>query len=312
MIRNVIIAVTVALIAPKRILFALLCAFALSPSALASRPLWLPIAQDLTSIAMAPNGGFWVQVDQYAPYGNIGSGGRGRTVSVDNQAPVLSSVEDRGTIISPPGKNGYWVLEPKGKVYTVGDVPKLCDDLSDCAGFHRFPTNSEIVVGGGATPGGNGFWALDRGGRVFTVGDAVSYGDTQEDTQVATGFAPTPSGKGYYVVHEDGGVFSFGDAVFFGSTGGKKPGGHDVSGIALSLDPAGRVNGYYLTAIDGGVFTFGGAQFFGSTGGDNGGDPITGIISFPTPTPNWPIGERTRGYVLVRHSGNVIVFRNVN
>jgi hypothetical protein len=295
----------------------LICTLALmAPVAEASRPLWLPIAQDLTSIALAPNRGFWVQLDTYAPYGSISGEERGRTVSVDNVAPILDSVGNRGTIISPPGVNGFWVLEPKGKVYSVGDVPKLCDDLTDCAGFHKLPTNSEIIVGGGATPTGKGFWALDRGGRVFTAGDAVSYGDTQADFEVSTGFVPTPSGLGYYIVHEDGGVFSFGDAVFYGSTGGKKPGGHDVSGIALSLGPSGQVNGYYLTATDGGVFTFGGARFFGSLGGGsnggNGGDLITNIVSFPAHSSPGATGEPTQGYALVHHSGRVTVFRSAD
>jgi hypothetical protein len=179
-----------------------------------------PPASDLTSIAVAPGGGgFWLQLDYYNWMGDVfGHNGETRTLNnlgnvLSPTAPFYGSVNARGTIITPPGRNGYWVLGNKGRVYTFGDVPNLCENLKDCAGYHQIPTNSEIIVGGAATPSGNGFWALDRGRRVFTVGDAVSYGDTQHDGQVATGFAATPSGKGYYIVHEDGGVFSFDDIV---------------------------------------------------------------------------------------------------
>jgi hypothetical protein len=76
-------------------------------------------------------------------------------------------------------------------------------------------------------------------------------------------------------------VFSFGDAVFFGSTCGKKPNGHDATGLATSLGPAGAVNGYWMVFEDGGVFTFGDAPFLGSSGGNNGGSKVTGITSLP-------------------------------
>jgi hypothetical protein len=41
----------------------------------------------------------------------------------------------------------------------------------------------------------------------------------------------------------DGGVFIFGDAIFYRSTGGKKRGGHDVTGMALSFDNNAKVSG---------------------------------------------------------------------
>jgi hypothetical protein len=73
---------------------------------------------------------------------------------------------------------------------------------------------------------------------------------------IPTAIVATPSGNGYYILLSDGGVFTFGDAVFYGSTGGNKPGGRDVTGLALSIADDGQVNGYWMVASDGGVFTF--------------------------------------------------------
>jgi hypothetical protein len=99
-------------------------------------------------------------------------------------------------------------------------------------------------------------------------------------------------------------VFSFGDAVFYGSTGGNKPGGHDLTGLALSIGADGNVDGYWIVAADGGVFVFGCAPFWGSTGGNNGGYGVTKIVSFPVPAPGNP-PERTRGYAWVHQNGLV-------
>jgi hypothetical protein len=117
----------------------------------------------------------------------------------------------------------------------------------------------------------------------------------------------TPTGKGYYIVMEDGGVHARGDAVWYGSTGGNKPGGHDITGMALSLSIGsdGKINGYWLVASDGGVHTFGSAPFWGSTGGDNKGSPVTGIVSFPAPN-IFPV-QRTRGHAWVNTRGGVTV-----
>jgi hypothetical protein len=267
----------------------------------ASRPVWLPVASDLTSIAAAPGGGFWVQLDHYAPYANS-TPPRGETVVVDG-APYFGQATDRGSIAAIPGRNGYWIVAPKGPILNFGDAPPLCDgDLSNCSDFPGIPSNSEIIVGAAATPTGQGLWAVSRNGTLWTAGDAQPYGDVQNDPQVVTGIAATPSGKGYYIVMEDGGVFSFGDAVFFGSTGGKRPGGHDVTGIALSIGEDGNVNGYWLTAVDGGVFTFGQAPFWGSAGINP--TKVTSIVSFPAHVPG-QTPQRTRGYALVHEGGNV-------
>jgi hypothetical protein len=121
-----------------------------------------------------------------------------------------------------------------------------------------------------------------------------------------TGIIGTPSGNGYYIVASDGGVFSFGDAEFHGSTGGHKPGGHEVTGIAISINASGQVNGYWLVADDGGVFTFGQAPFWGSTGGNDGGSPVISITSFPRFT-------QTQGYAWVHANGSIgAAWRSIN
>jgi hypothetical protein len=119
-----------------------------------------------------------------------------------------------------------------------------------------------------------GLWALGRNGKVWTAGDAVPYGDVQEDPQIATGIVATPSGNGYYIVMEDGGIFAFGDAVFFGSTGGSRPGGFHITGIALSIGEDGSVNGYWLVNEDGGVLAFGGVSRWVISGGKNGEESV--------------------------------------
>jgi hypothetical protein len=86
--------------------------------------------------------------------------------------------------------------------------------------------------------------------------------------------------------------------VFHGSTGGNKPGGHEVTGIAISINAGGQVNGYWLVADDGGVFTFGHAPFWGSTGGNDGGSPVISITSFPRFT-------QTQGYAWVHANGSI-------
>jgi Helix-hairpin-helix containing domain len=111
---------------------------------------------------------------------------------------------------------------------------------------------------------GLGPYSMDTyvGERLATIAS----GNVPKDGSTATGIVATPTGLGYYIVMEDGGVFAFGDAISHGSTGGNKPGGHSVTGIALSVADDGKVNGYWLVAEDGAVYTFGEAQFWGNAG----------------------------------------------
>jgi hypothetical protein len=249
----------------------------------------------VTSIAAAP-GGFWVQVDERIVAGPGGT-------LAKHSAPEFENVLGAGSIAAIPGRIGYWVVTTDGQIYARGDAPGLCEgQLSRCNGFAKYTLSWRHIVGAAATPSGNGLWALGRDGKVWTAGDAQSYGDASSDPQVATGIVATPSGNGYYIVKEDGGVFAFGDAVFFGSTGGKKPGGHHVTGMALSIGDDGRVNGYWLIVEDGAVYTFGQAPFWGNAGITDW--KVTGIVSFPAQVPGQP-PQRTRGYAWVFDNGEV-------
>jgi hypothetical protein len=262
-------------------------------------PGWSAASSVVTSIAPSRSGGFWIQYEQTAiltdpntvPTQTIAVGG----------APEFPSVGEAGTIVAAPYYlyDGYWVVTKSGKIYWRGDkTVELCGgDLTSCSAF-RSP--NEVIVGAAATPSGKGLWALDRSGHVWTAGDAVSYGDASKDPVPATGIVGTPSGKGYYIVKSDGGVFSFGDAVFFGSTGGKRPGGHDISGIAISIGADGKANGYWLLGVDGAVYSFGQAQFWGNAGVND--SPATHIVSFPLPVEGMPVRE-TRGYAWVLGDG---------
>jgi hypothetical protein len=268
------------------------CALASLP-----RPSFLPLIPSdgnvLTGVAAAADGGFWVQVDQWRngldPYGE--------TFAKDG-APAFENVSARGSIAAIPGRNAYWVVNHEGQIFARGDAPQLCEGwLNNCSGYIRTDPLVEIV-GAAATSTGNGLWALDRKGRVWTAGDTQSYGDVTNDPAIPTGIVATPSGKGYYIVLEDGGVFSFGDAVFFGSTGGKRPGGHHLTGIALHRNGNNAVDGYWLLGADGAIYTFGSAPFLGNGGIDPLRRRATSLVSLPSAGP-------TQGYAWVLEDGTV-------
>jgi hypothetical protein len=230
-------------------------------------------------------------------------------------APTYENFAGRGNIVAVPGTRGYFIVTPEGAIISRGsNVPVLCNGrLSNCSGFPSNPSSGQIIVGVAATPTGEGFWAVGRDGKLLTAGDARPYGDAQGQG-VITGIAATLSGNGYYIVASDGGVFSFGDAVFYGSTGGKRPGGHNLTGIAVSVDAQSQINGYWLVGDDGGVHTFGAAPFWGSSGGNDGGSKVISIVSFPGPSDvrcDCPADE-TQGYAWVHANGQIeAVFRPI-
>jgi hypothetical protein len=271
--------------------------------------------QQLTSIAVAPNGGFWVLRDKFEITG-FGGQRRGLTkqdgelVSIGG-APVTWPAYYAGSIAAIPGRNAYWIVTWYGSIINRGDAPALCGgNLTLCSGFEGGePGYKEMIVAAAARPQGDGLWAVSRKGQVWTAGNARSYGDVQHQSHPVTGIVATPSGNGYYIVAEDGGVFSFGDAVFLGSTGGNPPGGRKITGMALSILSDGQVNGYWLVGEDGGVHAMGGALFWGSTGGNDGGSPVTNIVSFPAPVPGQP-PQATKGYAWVHKDGRVGQARN--
>jgi hypothetical protein len=291
-------------------LFTLLLWGLTSDRAHASRPMDGVNQQQLTSIAVAPNGGFWVLRDLFS---DTGFGARTRGLGkIDGEimsvggAPITWPCYQAGSIAAIPGRNAYWTVSWYGNILSQGDAPSLCGgNLAICSGFEGGePGYKESIVAAAARPQGDGLWAVSRKGQVWTAGNAQSYGDVQHQPHPVTGIAATPSGNGYYIVAEDGGVFTFGDAVFFGSTGGHPPRGIDISGIALSIGSDGEVNGYWLVGMDGGVHPFGGAPFWGSTGGFHGGSEVTNIVSFPAPVPGQP-PQATKGYAWVHLNGEV-------
>ncbi len=237
---------------------AALAAFTLCPFATAAHHdtgnMWV------TSVAQAPNGGYWIQVNDTAH--------TGKTI-VSGAAPVFDSVNAPGTIVAVPGKIGYWVVTKRGDIVSRGDAPVFCEGhLSKCSNYPSDPGNKNFVMHAAATPDGLGLWVLGYDGQVWTVGTAQPYGDRQgEDRIYGSAIVPTPSGKGYYILMSDGGVHTRGDAVFFGSTGGDRF--VEYTGMVLSKTAAGAVNGYWLLAEDGGVFTYGDAVLLGSTGGNS-------------------------------------------
>jgi hypothetical protein len=226
-------------------------------------------AAQMTSLAPAPGGGFWIQKDTSALTSHNGES------AVYGQAPVFDNVSTRGSIAAIPGREGYWVVGDRGEIFARGDAPSLCGgELSNCSGFPAAPHDYMYIVAAAANPTGDGLWAVGKDGKVWTAGNTQSYGDVQNQKD-PTGIVATPSGKGYYIVTSDGAVFAFGDAVFHGSTGGNPPAGREITGMALSIATDGQVNGYWLVGKDGGVHTFGSAPFWGSTGGNNGGAIVT-------------------------------------
>ncbi|MGA7567991.1 MAG: hypothetical protein WBW53_18195 [Terriglobales bacterium] len=260
----------------------------------------LPYLKDdiLTSLAPAPDGGFWGQIqDSYSDWTPTPPG----YTQLYDGAPRYENIHHAGLITWVPGTNGYWVITESGHIYSRGGAPHLCkaDSLSTCSSFSSGPYSN--LTAAAATPSGHGLWAVGRNGKVWTAGDAQSYGDTTFDDSVPTGIVPTPSGNGYYIVVANGGVHTFGDAEFFGSTGGNPPGGRNITGMATSIDANGHVNGYWLVGQDGGVFAFGSAPFYGSSGGND--SVVTSIISFPSPDPS--TDPETIGYAWINAAGNL-------
>jgi hypothetical protein len=273
----------------KKYLTTTLALLGLAGSAYAAFPLPLQTTL-LTSIAASETGGFWVQVDNDIQY---------RGTRALHGATPFPEVKARGTIIgNASGPDGYWVITNGGTIHALGNAKRFAENLAMVSDYPVWSPSHKIIVSGGATPTGLGLWALGRDGKVYAVGDAVHYGDASKDPQVATGFAATPTGKGYYIVKEDGGVFSFGDAVFFGSTGGKRPGGHHLTGIALHRNGNNEVDGYWLLGADGAIYTFGSAPFLGNGGIDPLERRATSLVSFPIAGP-------TQGYAWVREDGTL-------
>ena len=247
---------------------------------------------DVTSFAPAPEGGFWIQKqeDQVCPP-NCAPSVPGHTFTREN-APAYEDVHHAGNIAWAPGTNGYWIVTPRGQIYSRGGAPELCGgSLPSCSGFS--PGGTSLIVAVAANPNGRGLWAVSYDGKVWTAGDATSYGDAQGSGARPTGIAVTATGQGYCISISDGGVYCRGDAPFYGSFGGNRPGGQDVTGIGFYFDDNAQVKGYWLVGHKGGVYTFGSAPFWGSSGPTD--SRVSSLVSFPQPSLNNP-HPRTKGY----------------
>jgi hypothetical protein len=77
----------------------------------------------LTSIAAAPNGGFWVQVD-----GTTG-GGASRTLAIGG-APQFANVPERGSIVADQGWVGCWLVSDLDRLHTLPSDPGLTIDTT--------------------------------------------------------------------------------------------------------------------------------------------------------------------------------------
>jgi hypothetical protein len=261
----------------------------------------------LTSLAPAPGGGFWVQQDteQYDAFWEWA----GTTLWKNGAPDVGSSVWKRGSIAAVPGRDGYFVVGYNGQIWAMGDtgentvIPKdVNKNLMEFSGF--IPgIAANWIVAAAAHPSGRGGWALGKDGAVWTWGHVSSYGDVK--TEVVTGIYPvaiaaTPSGNGYIIAMSDGGIHARGDAPFYASH--PPTNGNPLTGIALYIGSDGKVQGYWMVDKAGGVFNCGAAPFWGSTGGN--GSDITNIVSFPQAKWGEP-PQRTRGYAWVSKYGNV-------
>jgi hypothetical protein len=79
--------------------------------------------RELTSLAWAPNGGFWVQT--------------GDQTLVAQHAPPLGNYSGKGSIVSIPGGNGYgyWIVSDYKQIINVGAAQEICGGwLSNCSG----------------------------------------------------------------------------------------------------------------------------------------------------------------------------------
>jgi hypothetical protein len=228
---------------------------------------------------------------------------------------------------APAKRQGYWMVDRVGKVYSFGDAGHFGDVQGLAAGMeavdlepspsgngywvvtntghvyafrdagHVGALNGSLAVGESvtslsATPTGQGYWLFTSKGRVVPFGDAQFHGDMRNTALngAVLDSIPTPSGHGYYMVGSDGGIFTFGDAQFFGSTGSMK-----LNAPVQSLVPDPDGAGYWLVASDGGIFAFDGA-FYGSMGDRRLNGPVTGMVGFGN------------GYLMVGEDGGIFTF----
>lgn len=252
-----------------------------------------------SAIAIAPNGGAWVQTQTR---GTVGIGG-------PQMFPAQPGDQSPGVIVAVPGGGaGYWVLVTPtpgahsyiangkeirtGALYAYGNASLICGQsgsfIQTCSDYdpNKDARKSNTPVSAAATPDGKGMWVLDRFGHVSKIGTAKYYGDSFDRNQ--TGDAVEIVGvndDGYFIVTETGYVYPFGSAwelvKSFGQFDRRLIGRYNrIRGAALSRDPSGDIIGYWLVEDDGKVFNVGGAPPMKSSA-YNPKDNVVGISAQP-------------------------------
>jgi hypothetical protein len=104
----------------------------------------------VTSLAPAPAGGFWVQYDNPELFEDDPLDAYTTPLW---GAPDLGSVSWRGSITAIPGKNGYYIVTPQGRVYAKGDtkIDSRRELLLNYRVTGRVSRNSNKVPAGAST-----------------------------------------------------------------------------------------------------------------------------------------------------------------
>jgi hypothetical protein len=213
-------------------------------------------------------GGYWTAgINGKVEAFGAGTGHFGDVSSVALARPVV------GIAATPTGQ-GYYLIDPAGKVFAFGDAPHLGDTSTKKL--------KQPVVGIASARSGKGYWLVAADGGVFSYGSARFAGSTGSLrlNRPIVGMAADPDGAGYWLVASDGGVFSF-SAQFSGSTGSIR-----LNRPIVGMAPTGDGRGYWLVASDGGVFAFD-ARFHGSTGSSPPARPVVGMAATPTGNGYW-------------------------
>ena len=223
------------------------------------RPLQPALFASAVSLAMGPNGGYWILTAD--------GGVHSRGASWYGNAAVPTG--DRATTIAGlPDGSGYWVFTDRGRAIPFGNA-RHYGDMSGTA------LNGPVIASV-PTPSGLGYWMIASDGGVFSFGDARFHGSTGNLrlNEPVVGVAADPDGEGYWLVAADGGIFAF-DAPFRGSIPeGMQPGRRLNKPVVGALAYG---DGYLMVAADGGIFSFSNRPFFGSLGNTPPPNPILSV-----------------------------------
>jgi hypothetical protein len=149
-------------------------------------------------------------------------------------------------ICSVAGYEGYWILCETSKVYSFGDM--VTYNLSTETYLNELSDLCAIYP--------NGYLAVNKNGEVKTFG-SFEFIDSviEKESQIV---AVSACQNGYWILEKSGKVHSFGEAGFFGS-------GEKLSqDYYVDIIGAKDASGYLLFSSSGKVFNFGNTEFFGN------------------------------------------------